>query len=83
MIVALAALPLSQIELERDRRAHGVDRGRDRLLGEQRAAEIGMQHGAGEIEDRAQVEPRTRVELGERYGRDGLRLVRFCAAGAH
>ena len=55
MIVALAAPAAREIELERDGAAHGRDRGLDRRLGEQRAAEIGVQHGAGQVEDRAQA----------------------------
>ena len=58
MIVALAAPAASQIELKRNRIAHRDRRRLDRLLGDQRAAEIGMQHGAGEVEDRAQVRSR-------------------------
>ena len=55
MIVALAAPAAAEIEFERHRVAHGRDRGFDRLLGEQRAAEIGVQHRAGEVEHRPQA----------------------------
>ena len=51
VIVALAAAAAREIVFQRGRRAHGRDRGLDRLLGQKRAAEIGVQHGAGEIED--------------------------------
>ena len=51
VIVALAAAAAREIVFQRGRRAHGRDRGLDRLLGQERAAEIGVQHGAGEIED--------------------------------
>ena len=55
VVVALAALAVREIEFERDRVAHRRDRRLDRLLGDQRAAEIGVQHGAGEIEHRPQA----------------------------
>ena len=71
MIVALAALAAAEIELERDRVAHRRDRGLDRLLGDQRAAEIGVQHGAGEIEHRPQARLRARFKPRQR-ARDGV-----------
>ncbi len=61
MIVALAALAGVEVEFQRNGRAHGRDRRLDRRLGEQRAAEIGVQHRAGEIEHRTQA--RARVQL--------------------
>ncbi len=72
MIVALAALAAAEIEFERDRVAHRRDRGLDRRLGEQRAAEIGVQHGAGEIEDRPQARtaPALRAARARRRRRD-------------
>ena len=53
VIVALAAPAGREVELERQGAAHGLDRGLDRRFGEQRPAEIGVQHGAGEVEHRA------------------------------
>ncbi len=55
MIVALAAPAAVEVEFERHGAAHRRDRRLDRCLGEQRAAEIGVQHGAGQIEDRPQA----------------------------
>ena len=54
-----------------------VDRGLDRLLGEQRAAEIGVQHGAGQVEDRAHASaaPRPRGAR-QRAGGDRPRRAR-------
>ncbi len=49
-----------------------VDRRLDRRLGEQRAAEIGVQHGAGQVEDRPHARPRLAVELRERRGGDAI-----------
>ena len=51
VVVTLAATATREIVFQRGRRAHGRNRGLDRLLGQKRAAEIGVQHGAGEIED--------------------------------
>ena len=65
MVVALAAIAAAEIELERDRVAHRRDGGLDRLLGDQRAAEIGVQHGAGEIEHRPQARARARFKQRE------------------
>ena len=54
-VVALAAAAAVEIEFERDRVAHRGDCSLDRRLREQRAAEIGVQHGAGEVEDRLEA----------------------------
>ena len=51
MIVALAAPASLEIIFQGRRVAHRLDRGRDRLLGQRRTAEIGVQHGAGQVED--------------------------------
>jgi hypothetical protein len=51
-IVAIAAMAGAEIEFERDRVAHRHLRRLDGGFGPQCAAEIGMQHGAGEIEHR-------------------------------
>ena len=82
VIVALAALAGVNVEFEGDGRPHGGNRGFDRRLGDQRAAEIGVQHRPGEIEDGTQVRSRIRRELGERRARDGFRLARLRFAGA-
>ena len=78
MIVALAALAAVEVELERDRVAHGVDRGLDRRLGQQRAAEIGVQHGAGQVEDRAQAGHGLGLQPPARAVRDRLRRSARC-----
>ena len=81
VIVALAALAAAEIELERDGVAHGGDRGLDRRLGEQRAAEIGVQHRAGEIEHgtQARLAPRLRA-CAQRAAGDDRRLARSSRA---
>jgi hypothetical protein len=66
VIVALAALSVRKVEFERHRMTHRGDCGIDRLLGDQRSAEIGVQHGAGEIEYRPQAWPRAGLEPGKR-----------------
>ena len=54
VVVALAApAAVAEVVFQRGRRAHGLDRRLDRLLGQQRAAEIGVQDRAGEVEDAA------------------------------
>ena len=82
MIVALAALAGREVEFQGDGRAHGGDGGFDRRFGEERAAEIGVQHRAGEIEDGTQVRPRLRRQRGERRARDRVRPARLRFAGA-
>ena len=66
MIVALAALAVGEIELQRDRVAHRRDCRLDGLLGDQRAAEIGVQHRAGEIEHRPQARLRAGIQPRQR-----------------
>ena len=75
MIVALAASAGRKIEFERDRRPHGGDGGFDRGLGNQSAAEIGVQHRAGQIEHGTQIGSRIDRELGERSAGDGVRRL--------
>ena len=53
VIVALAACAAIQIVFERGRRAHRLDRRGNGLLGQNGAAEIGVQHGAREVEHAA------------------------------
>ncbi len=53
VLVALAAGAAREIVFERGRRAHRLDGGLDGFLGEQRAAEVGVQHRAGQVEDTA------------------------------
>ncbi len=71
MIVALAATAGLEIELERHRLAHGAERRGGGLLGQDRAAEIGVQHGAGEVEDGPQARPRLVLEAAGGGGGDG------------
>ena len=49
--------------------------GLDRRLGEKRAAEIGVQHRAGEIEDRPQARSRFRFEPAQGVGGQRVALV--------
>ena len=55
VVVALAAAAAVEVEFERDRVAHRGDRGFDRRLRQKRATEIGVQHRAGEVEDRLEA----------------------------
>ncbi len=57
-IIALAAAASSQIELKRNRVAHRDRRRFDRGLGDDRPAQIRMQHGPREVEDGAEVRSR-------------------------
>ena len=66
MAVAFAPAACLEVHLERRRLAHGGDGGGDGLLGEEGAAEVGVEDGAGEVEDRAQR--RGRVEAGGEGG---------------
>ncbi len=62
VVVAVAAAAGGDVVLEVARPAHHRGHGLDRLLGEHRAAEVGVQHRAGEVEHRPQ---RGRRALGE------------------
>ena len=53
--VAFAAPAGVQIELQRGGGLHGAERGGHGLLRQQGAAEVGVQDGAGQVQDRAQV----------------------------
>jgi hypothetical protein len=53
VIVALTAPAAIEIVFERCRRAHRFDRGNNRLFGQGRTPEIGVQYRAGQIEDAA------------------------------
>ena len=57
-IIALAATASSQIELQRNRVAHRDHRRFDRGLGDDRPAQIRMQHGPRKVEDGAEVRSR-------------------------
>ena len=50
--IALAALALRKVKFQRQRFAHRNRRGLNRCLRENGATQIGMKHGAGQIEDR-------------------------------
>ena len=67
MIVALAAPAGRKVEFQRHRIAHRRQRRLDRRLGQQRAAEIGVQHRAGEVEQGPEIRDVLRLEprLGE------------------
>ena len=53
--IAVAAAAVGDVVFERAGRGGGNGHCFDRFRCEQRATEVGMQHGAGQIEDRAQV----------------------------
>ncbi len=53
MVVPLAAPAGFEVVFEGRRVAHRFDRGGDRLLGQRRAAEIGVQNGPGQVEHTA------------------------------
>ncbi len=74
-VVALAASTRFEIEFERGWRTHRRDGSGDTRLRDDRAAEIGVQHGAGEVEDAAQLRRILRFERHRRAGRDGSRGV--------
>ncbi len=69
MVVALAAPARRQVELKRRRLAHGLDGRLDRRLGEDGAAEIGVQHRSGEVEQRTQVRAVFRLQPRQRLQR--------------
>jgi hypothetical protein len=77
-VVALAACPSADVELERDGGAHGVGRGCNCALGQHRPAEVGVQHGAGEIEHAAQARRILALQHLRNLGRD-RRRNRACA----
>ena len=54
MVVAFAAIARGEVELERHGVPHRRDGRLDRRLGEDRPPEIGVQHDAGQIEQRPQ-----------------------------
>ena len=81
-IVAVAAMAGAEIEFERNRVAHRHLRRLDRGFRPQRAAEIGVQHGAGEVEHRSQVRLLRDFEPRQRRRRDMVRAARRGAIGA-
>ena len=81
-IVAVAAMAAAKVEFQRHRVAHRHLRRLDRGLGPQRAAEIGVQHGAGEIEHRPQVGLLRDFEPRQGRRRDTLCAVRCGTVGA-
>jgi hypothetical protein len=81
-IVAVAAMAGAEIEFERDRVAHRHLRRLDRGFRPQRAAKIGVQHGAGEVEHRPQVRLLRDFEPRQRCRRDMVRAGGQSAIGA-
>ncbi len=81
MIVALAALARRQVKLQRAWLAHGRGGRFYRRLGEHGAAEVGMQHRAGEVEQRSQTRAASRFKSGERFERQFVRAWRRGRAG--
>ena len=65
-VVTLAASAGCEFELERRRMAHRACSGGDGRFGQHRAAEVGVQHGAGEIEHAAQPGRIGRLEPDQR-----------------
>ena len=85
VVVALAATAAGQIIFQRCRRAHGVHRRRDGLFGQDRAAKVGVQDRAGQVQDRPETRatgPRqilrdpgqNGIGLRQRIGRRGAQL---------
>ena len=81
-VVTLAAPATVEVEFERHRIAHCRDGGGDGFLGDQRAAEIGVQHGAGEVVDRSEARGGVRFQAGEGGGRRLLGTDHVAPAGA-
>ena len=71
VIIAFAALARRQVEFQSDRFSHRFDRGLDRGFGKHRAAEVRMEHGAREIEERAQTGA---ILVRETHQREGCHL---------
>ena len=69
MIVALAALARRQVELQRAGLTHGRDGRLDCGLSEHGAAEVGVQHCAGQVEQRSQTTAVLDLKPGERIER--------------
>ena len=65
VVVPFAAPTGYEVELERHGVAHGRDRRFDRRLRDDRPPEIGVQHGAGQIEQRPQCGTIVRLQAGE------------------
>ena len=86
-LVAFAALAAVEVEFECHRLAHRHGGGSDGRFGQDRAAEIGVQDGAGEIENGADVRRCLRLEPRDRLIRDvGYRraaIAAFAARHAH
>ena len=74
MIVPLAPPAGRQIELQSRRVAHDRYRRIDRRLREHRAAQIGVQHRAGQVEERAQAGAIFLFQSGTRLERYGVRV---------
>ena len=72
VIVALAAAAGVEVVFQRHRAAHGVDGRADRGFGQQGAAEVGVQHRAGEVEQRPQRRAVPRGEPSAGVVRHGL-----------
>jgi hypothetical protein len=79
MVVALTAAAVVEIVFQARRRAHRFGGGGDRLLRQGRAAEIGMQHRAGQVEDAALRRLDEPLQGRSRLGGDGRRRRRFVA----
>ena len=76
-VVAVAASARFEVVFERAGVARGLDHRGDRLLGQRGAAEVGVQHGAGEVEHRTQIRPADGVDAsfdrGQQRGELGQR----------
>ena len=77
MIVAFAASARCDVELERHRVAHGSAHRRGSLLCDERAAEIGVQYGSSQVENRAQRWALRLLEADQRLGGEVARLRHF------
>ena len=81
MVVALAAPAAGDVVFEVGRRAHRLGSRRDRLLGQRRPPEIGVQDGAGQVEHAALRRTRQPGQRGGAGG-DDVRDRGGCAGGA-
>ena len=76
MIVAFAARTGREVVFQRHGRAHRGDGGIDGDLGQHGAAEVGVQHRPGQIDDRAHRGHVGGLQARQRGGSDPLRARR-------
>jgi len=79
-VIAVTAAAAVEIELERAVAAHGGGHGVDGFVGQQRAAEVGVDDGAGAVDRAAQARRGKRIDAGG-DGRIERRRRRHSGAG--